>query len=56
MFSGVIVAALTTTNGPCVRAEASWIIRAASSLPAPGDPVIMMRELAGATRSMTWRN
>ena len=33
--SGVIAAALTTMKGPFARADASWIIRAVSSLPAP---------------------
>jgi hypothetical protein len=51
-----MVAALMTTKGPAARADASWMVRAASSLPLPGEPLMRMRELAGATRSMTWRN
>ena len=35
MFSGDIVGALTTTNGPSARAECAWMSRAASSLPEP---------------------
>ena len=49
MFSGVIVAELMTTNGAPARGDASWMQRAASSLPTPGDPVINTRELTGAT-------
>ncbi len=48
IVSGAIVAALMTTKGPPARAEASWIERAASSLPTPGAPVISTREFAGA--------
>ena len=56
MFSGVIVAALMTTKGPLARVDSAWIVRAASSLPEPGAPVIMMRALVGATRSIVWRS
>ncbi len=56
IVSGAMVAALMTTKGPLARAEASWIERAASSLPEPGAPVIRTRELAGPTRSIIWRN
>ena len=52
MRSGVIVAALITTNGPLLRADAAWRERAASSLPVPGAPVISTRALVGATRSI----
>ena len=38
MRSGVIAAALMTTNGPFARADRAWIVRAASSLPAPDGP------------------
>ena len=41
---------------PAARADASWMARAANSLPTPGAPVIKMRELAGATRSINCRN
>ena len=49
MFSGVIVAELMTTKGAPARGDASWMQRAASSLPTPGEPVINTRELTGAT-------
>src|SRR6185437_12263457 len=35
MRSGVIAAALMTINGPLARADIWWMVRAASSLPAP---------------------
>ena len=56
MCSGVIAAALITTNGPSVRAEWLWMVRAASSLPAPEGPMMRMRLLVGATFSTVWRN
>ena len=56
MRSGVIAAALMTTNGPSARADGVVQVRAASSLPAPEGPTIRMRLLAGATFSMVWRN
>ncbi len=56
MRSGVMAAALMTTKGPPARAEAAWMVRAVSSLPAPEAPKIMMRLLVGATRSIVWRN
>ena len=56
MRSGVIAAALITTNGPSARAEWLWMVRAASSLPAPEGPTIRMRLLVGATFSMVWRS
>ena len=56
MRSGVIAAALMTTNGPCARAECAWMVRAASSLPAPDGPTIRTRLLVGATFSMVWRS
>ncbi len=49
---GVIVAALSVTNGPLLRADSAWIARAANSLPEPDGPTIIMRLLVGATRSM----
>ena len=54
--SGVIAAALMTTNGPSARPEAVCSVRAASSLPAPDGPTIRMRLLALAARSMVWRS
>ena len=54
--SGVIAAALMTTNGPSARADAEWMVRAVNSLPAPDGPTIRMRLLVGATFSMVWRN
>ena len=56
MRSGVIAAALMTTNGPSARADSAWIVRAASSLPAPDGPTIRMRLLVGATFSIVWRS
>ena len=56
IVSGAIVAALITKKGPPARFDASWIVRATSSLPEPGVPVIMMREFAGAMRSINWRS
>ena len=56
IVSGVIVAALMTTNGPLERVEAPCSVRAASSLPQPGSPVISTRALVGATRSIVWRS
>ena len=56
MRSGVIAAALMTTNGPFARADSAWSVRAASSLPAPDGPTIRMRLLVGATFSMVWRS
>ncbi len=53
--SGVMVAAFSTTNGPCLRAESSWSVRATSSLPAPEAPEIMMRLLVGAIFSIIER-
>ena len=53
--SGVIAAALMTTNGPSVRLDALCSVRAASSLPEPEGPTIRMRLLALAARSMVWR-
>ena len=46
---------MTTTNGPAARRDLAWIIRAATSLPEPGGPLIRMREPVGATRSIAWR-
>ena len=54
--SGVIAAALMTTNGPSARLDALCSVRAASSLPAPDGPTIRMRLLALAARSMVWRS
>ncbi len=54
--SGVMAAALITTNGPLARAEAARIMRAVSPLPEPEGPTIMMRLLVGATRSIAWRS
>ena len=54
--SGVIAAALMTTNGPSARLDALCSVRAASSLPEPDGPTIRMRLLALAARSMVWRN
>ena len=54
--SGVIAAALMTTNGPSARLDALCSVRAASSLPEPEGPTIRMRLLALAARSMVWRN
>ena len=56
MRSGVMAAALMTTNGPFARAESAWMVRAASSLPEPDGPTIRMRLLVGATFSMVWRS
>ncbi len=56
MRSGVMAAALITTKGPLARADMSWMVRAASSLPAPEGPTTRMRLLVGATRSMVWCN
>ncbi len=56
MRSGVIAAALMTTNGPLARLECAWIVRAASSLPEPDGPTISMRLLVGATFSIVWRS
>ncbi len=56
MRSGVIAAALITTNGPLARADWPWMARAVSSLPAPGGPTIRMRLLVGAIFSMVWRS
>ena len=56
MFSGVIVAALMTTKGALARADSACRVRAASSLPEPGAPVMRMRALVGATRSIVWRS
>ena len=56
MRSGVIAAALITTNGPLARPDRAWMLRAASSLPAPDGPTIRMRLLVGATFSMVWRS
>ena len=56
MRSGIIAAALMTTNGPLTRAEWPWMVRAASSLPAPAGPTIRMRLLVGATFSTVWRS
>jgi hypothetical protein len=53
--SGVIAAALMTTNGAAARADSTWRVRAVSSLPAPEGPTIRMRLLVGATLSMVWR-
>jgi len=55
MRSGVIAAALMTTNGDSARADSRCNVRAASSLPAPEGPTIRMRLLVGATLSMIWR-
>ena len=46
---------MRTTNGPLARRDLAWISRAATSLPEPGGPLIMMREPVGATRSIAWR-
>ncbi len=48
IVSGVMVAQLSTTKGAPARPEASWMQRAASSLPEPGAPVISTREFTGA--------
>jgi hypothetical protein len=56
MRSGVMVAALMTTNGPAARADEAWIVRAASSLPEPNGPTIRMRLLVGAALSIVWRS
>ena len=56
MRSGVIAAALMTTNGPSARLECEWMVRAASSLPAPDGPTIRMRLLVGETFSIVWRS
>ena len=56
MRSGVIVAALSATNGPALRADSAWMARATSSLPEPDGPMIMTRLLVGATRSIVWRS
>ena len=53
--SGASAAALRMTNGPAARRDLAWIMRAATSLPEPGGPLIMMREPVGATRSIAWR-
>ena len=53
--SGANADALRTTNGPLARRDLAWISRAATSLPEPGGPLIMMREPVGATRSIAWR-
>ena len=45
-----------TMKGPLDRVEASCSVRAASSLPQPGSPVISTRALVGATRSIVWRS
>ena len=52
MRSGVMAAALMTTNGPSRAADSAWMVRAASSLPAPEGPTIRMRLLVGATFSI----
>ena len=56
MRSGVIVAELTVMKGLLLRDDRAWMARAASSLPDPDGPRIMMRLLVGATRSMVWRS
>ena len=56
MRSGVMAAALMTTNGPFARADSACRWRAASSLPAPDGPTIRIRLLVGATFSMVWRS
>ena len=54
--SGVMVAALMTTNGPPARLDWLWIMRAASSLPEPEGPTMSTRLLVGATRSIALRS
>ena len=56
MRSGVMAAALMTTNGPPARADRPCRWRAASSLPAPDGPTIMIRLLVGAIFSIVWRS
>ena len=56
MRSGVIAAALMTTNGPLARAERVWMLRAVNSLPAPAAPTMRMRLLVGATLSIVCRS
>ena len=51
-----MVAALSETNGPPLRGDAAWTARATISFPDPDGPMIMIRLLVGATRSMVWRN
>ena len=51
MVSGVIVAALITTNGPDARPDSAWMVRAVSSLPEPGAPANQDTGVRGATRS-----
>ena len=47
MVSGVIIAALMTTNGPLARVDEACSVRAESSLPEPGAPRIITRALVG---------
>ncbi len=51
-----MAAALITTNGPPARADSECRWRAASSLPEPDGPIIMMRLLVGAILSTAWRS
>ena len=56
MRSGVIAAALITTNGPEARPDRPWMVRAVSSLPAPEGPTMRTRLLVGAMCSTVWRS
>ena len=56
MLSGVMVAELMTMKGPEARADASWIVRATSSLPDARRAGDQHARIGGATRSITWRN
>jgi len=53
IVSGEIVAELMVMKGPLARADASWIPRAVSSLPAPGAPGDQNPRIGGPTRSTT---
>ena len=54
--AGFSVAQFSTTKGPSLRRDRAWIMRAATSLPAPAGPVISTRDPVGATFSIAPRN
>ena len=54
--SGAMLAALTTTSGWPARRERAWTMRATTSLPEPGGPLMRIRLPVGATFSIAWRS